>query len=181
VIGTRVGVGLATSMLLMIPCLAQRTVEAAKGPPPLGPAPRSCPANPLYHTNMTAYAATPERWLMIAHPSINATDYPLSIYDDRYGWAIKYVWFIKPGFHGRITVQGKNLSGGPSLWLGDDLHRRITRVLVLDIGRFLQTSPPIALARNGIHSGLYLQRAGCYRLDATWPGGQWQGVFSFGK
>jgi len=122
---------------------------------------------------------------MREHPSINSTNYPLSIYGDRYGWGIgwgiKYVWFIKPGFRGRITVQGKNLSGGPPLWLGDDLHGRITRVLVLDIGRFLQTSPPIALARNGIHSGLYLQRAGCYRLDATWPGGHWHGVFSFGK
>jgi len=181
VIGTCVGWRLTASALLLIPCLAQWAVVDAKGPPPLAPVPQSCPANPLFHTNMTAYAAAPARWLMVQHPSINSTNYALSIYDDRYGWVIKYVWFMKLGFRGRVTVQGKNLSGGPPLWLGDDLHERITRVLILDAGQFVQTSSPEALAQNGIHSGLYLQRAGCYRLDATCPGGHWHGVFSFGK
>lgn len=109
-------------------------------------------------------------------------DYDHFVYNARYGWGFKYVWFVKHGFRGRATIKGENIKSAVPLWFADDLHRRFTRLLVLDAGQFLRTiGPQIALDRNGFHSGIYFPRAGCYQIDATWPGGQWRAVFSAGQ
>ncbi len=149
-------------------------------PPPLRRAPQ-CPLNPLSHSTTRGAAVIPALYLLFPHPVVDTHQFPQFQYDAPYGWAFKYVWFINHRFRDRAVITGATLGGGAPLWFDDELHHRVTRVLVLNVGRFLHTGSRAALDQNGFHSGVYFPRAGCYQIDAAWPHGHWRATFSAGE
>lgn len=97
---------------------------------------------------------------------------------DLHGWEHKFLWVLGPSFTGKVTFQGANLADGTPLWLTADNVPNMTTSLVLDPG------DPTVVNRPGnwveFPGGLDIPRAGCYYLQANWPGGSWRITFSAG-
>ncbi len=168
-------------MVVMVAAVGPVTsTQAAQTPPPLSRAPQ-CPLNPLSRSNTSGAAIIPAPYLMAVHPVVDTHQFPQFHYYAPYGWLFKYVWFINHRFRDRAVITGGTLGGGAPLWFADDVHRRATRVLVLDVRHYLHAASRAALDQNGFHSGMYFPRAGCYQIDAAWPGGHWRATFSAGE
>ncbi len=97
----------------------------------------------------------------------------------RYGWSGRLLWEVGPNYPNSIILQGKNLRDGAPLWfqLAD---QAATTTLILNPGA------PHAVSWLGSgwaewSSAVYIAVAGCYSLEAIWPGGQWQLIFAAGK
>ena len=97
---------------------------------------------------------------------------------DRYGWEHKLLWVLGPSYTGIVTLHGANLADGTPLWMSADNVPNMTTSLVLDARN------PTVVNRPGdwveFPGGLDIPRAGCYYLQANWPGGSWKITFSAG-
>ncbi len=97
---------------------------------------------------------------------------------DQHGWERKFLWVLGPSFAGKVTFHGANLVDGTPLWLTADNVPDTTTSLVLD------TSDPTVVNRPGdwveFPGGMDIPKAGCYYLQANWPGGSWRITFSAG-
>jgi hypothetical protein len=97
---------------------------------------------------------------------------------DQHGWGHKFLWVLGPSYSGKVTFHGANLSDGSPLWLDADNVPDETTSLVLD------TRDPTVVNRPGnwveFPGGLDIAKAGCYYLQADWPGGSWRITFSAG-
>ena len=99
-----------------------------------------------------------------------------------YGWPVKIPWLEKSAYTGTVTVQAWPWPHGRLLWLQGATQRPHT-TLVLD-PRHPSLTPLRTDARHpgtlvtasawkGFSSLLFIPRAGCYMLQARWPGGTW--------
>jgi hypothetical protein len=98
------------------------------------------------------------------------------------GWSVKFLWLLAKDVAGAAQVSIVDLERGTqlSITIGGSYTERGTE-LALDPAR---PSHPDVPSRPGTHEwGSYVDfpAAGCYRLDARWPGGSWNLVFSFGR
>ncbi|HEY6541132.1 MAG TPA: hypothetical protein VIZ18_09350, partial [Ktedonobacteraceae bacterium] len=79
---------------------------------------------------------------------------------------------------GIVTFHGANLADGTPLWMSGDNVPDMTTSLALD------TRDPTVVNRPGnwveFPGGLDIPKAGCYYLQANWPGGSWRITFSAG-
>lgn len=87
-----------------------------------------------------------------------------------YGWPVKILWVLKPGFAQRVTLRGHAWGARTPLWfkvVRRDAHP--VTATVLDPQHPGATGPV-----PGFPSTLYVPRPGCYVVDAHWPGGSWR-------
>ena len=176
------------------PTVALSTPQPALSPSPTIPAPAplglapNCPSNSAPENIASAYfapavGAAPAWTVGFVQPRAtllfgeNHTMYSWVQYD-QHGWEHKFLWVLGPSFTGKVTFHGANLADGTPLWLAADNVPDMTTSLVLD------TSDPKVVNRPGdwveFPGGLDIPRAGCYYLQANWPGGSWRIIFSAG-
>lgn len=159
-------------------------------PPPLGPVPKDCPPGP-----------TPQQIFSDLGPS-GVGSYPVwafgfdgphatvplsrdpDAYTPPYGWTTKVIWRVSTHYTHPVHLQGGNLRTGTSLWfqIGDQnpepspiLDPRPAEQAIAESG---DPNPPQAV---GWRSYLYIPTAGCYYLEADWPGGSWRITFAAGR
>ena len=180
--------------LLVLPALsfsghqAPVVSHAASAPARLGPVPRTCPPGPSPSRFSVHYApgtgAFPAWILGFDGPHATLrfggmTDQP-GIYQPRFGWGHKMLWVLKRGFKGRVTLSGGGLDGKTPLWLdaielgAPDAPRRAISLEARDQKAFSGPWPEFP-------AGVTIPHAGCYYLQARWPGGHWRFTFAAGR
>lgn len=159
-------------------------VTARPAPPPLGMAPTTCPSNPpptaLPHGLGGAIGMSPV-WVIGFTPGLRLhLGDPHLLWRDAHGWARKVAWVIGPPHPPRVTLQGWRLGTGVPLWfqIGGQAPRATP---VLDPQHPGAVSPQQAAGWAVFPSYLILPRAGCYVLQASWPGGLWRLSFAAGR
>ncbi len=189
-IGLLVAVALVpTGGLLM---LAVRSL--ANTAPTLGPAPRTCPTSsaPALVTRASYGAvrsagSVPVWGFLIngSHPTLHwgvMADVP-GAFEPSYGWGHKMLWALRPWFHGTLTLRGDSLNGHAPLWFDATEYHVAevpTRVLPLNALWQQASSGPVGSGPS-FPGAVYVPAAGCYYLEARWPGGRWRGDFSAGR
>ncbi len=152
----------------------------------LGPVPQNCPASlapqkvPVFGLE---YGASPI-WVYFSGPSTHPTlvwnPNDAFMYHDQYGWVHKFLWLIEARYTGIVTIHGANLGDGSPL-LPDADHQTGTSTLTSLV---LDTQDPTIINRTEqwteVPGGLTIPKAGCYYLEATWPGGSWRITFAAG-
>lgn len=100
------------------------------------------------------------------------------------GWPVPVMVYIKHGFTQPITLMGHDLLTGYSLWLSPDATSPGS---LADAAPLATINPGQGLAHTSdaqwdIWSGvLYLPGAGCYIVQANWPGNGWTIDFAAGR
>lgn len=107
-----------------------------------------------------------------------------STYHDQYGWEHKDLWVVATTLQGSVTIRGTNLSTGalvhPSAEYAEDSSTPTAMVL--------NPSDPTVVSQDANQNaqwtqfpgGLAVPGAGCYSLEAIWPGGSWHMTFAVG-
>lgn len=91
------------------------------------------------------------------------------------GWKQKVLWVLAPEQTEALTLSGRNLDDGTPLWFELAGDAPATSV-VLD-----PQQPGIPVQHGAWRewpSYLSVPKAGCYALEARWPGGAWQLTFA---
>jgi hypothetical protein len=97
-----------------------------------------------------------------------------------HGWRVKFLWVIGPGQDAPVTLRGGDLSGerelplqleGAEVAASATLHPERPGALPEDPSSGFKEFP----------SYVYFPAAGCYFLEARWPGGSWKIVFAVGR
>lgn len=158
------------------------TLLPTSTPQPLGAVPQDClpgqTPQPFDSGFTPGVGAGPLRVMFEGnYPTIrldpSAEDYT------QYGWGVSIIVALQLSYPDGVLLQGENLDIGSSLWFDFS---------------FLPQQPTMALMVNADHSGqygdsqwtswigyLYIPVAGCYALEASWPGGHWQVFFAAGQ
>lgn len=101
-----------------------------------------------------------------------------------YGWGHKLLWVVATTLHGSVTIHVTNLSTGTPLYPDAEYAEASSTPTTL----VLDPSNPTVLNRDAnrdaqwtqFPGGLTVPGAGCYTLEATWPGGSWRLIFAAG-
>jgi hypothetical protein len=98
----------------------------------------------------------------------------------------KVLWVVGPNYTNPVTLQGRDLLSGVPIWFdvytNGSTQDSLTTLVTLD-----PAHPNRGSTRNttGLWNiwdiGLVFTRAGCYDLEASWVGGQWQVVLAVGR
>jgi hypothetical protein len=96
------------------------------------------------------------------------------------GWGHKFLWVVEDSVKGLVTIHGANLRDGSPLLPSADgqVPTSTLTLLVLDAH-----DPHRAMYVDQwaeFPGGLTIPKAGCYYLEATWPGGSWRITFAAG-
>lgn len=157
--------------------------------PYIGTAPTSCPAVNLalvhMRRNNQPHSAPPiitwvqggalagySGWFLVSHRL--ALGFGART---KYGYPQKIFWQLVNGSRGPVTLQGRNLRTGRPIWFGRPLPNMHPRPLM--------PGPVIAWPSAIIrpHRGptlTFFPSAGCYVIQARWPGGGWSIPFTAG-
>ena len=96
----------------------------------------------------------------------------------RHGWRVKVLWVVSTDLESPARVRGHELGGGTSLWFEvEDRGETPVATATLD------GAAPGGSTTTGYRdfpSYMYVPRAGCYELEASWSDGSWQLVFGLG-
>ncbi len=157
-------------------------VAPAAVPAPLGPLSTTCPRNPPPTTINPAFGTAigmRPAWAIGFSPGLALRmGNPQFITHGPHGWYVKILWVVAPGFYPRVTLRGSTAGGGAPLWfqIGDQAP---------SIAPILNPqAPPIPNQPPGwanFPSYLFIPQAGCYALEASWPGGTWRLTFAAGR
>jgi hypothetical protein len=91
--------------------------------------------------------------------------------------AIAIIWAIGPNSHPTVTVEVRDLESNTVAWwgVGGDSGPQWP---------ILTLNPPTGIPAHSYVAGapwlLFITRAGCYKMDVTWPGGSWSLIFAAG-
>jgi hypothetical protein len=90
---------------------------------------------------------------------------------------VKIKWPITSDFPSFVVVRVKNLQTGVQTWwdIGQGGNPKPVRPLIMD------QHPNRMSSQRGWGTLLYLTQAGCYAMQVSWPGGQWQLFFAAGR
>jgi hypothetical protein len=151
----------------------------------LGPMPQDCPAGPapqqLGSNFGSAYGGgsvwgagfTGSHALLEWLPNLAVETH------NQYGWGHKLLWVVKSSVKGLVRIRGANLTNG--LPLRPDAEAAspdsIPTVLVLN-----PSNPDAQYQGQFIEfpGDIDIPQAGCYYLEADWPGGSWRITFAAG-
>jgi hypothetical protein len=166
-------------------------------PTALGPAPAACtPPAPaprtLAYSSITGIGGAPIWVASFDGPKASVHLGAGDLEHGRYGWLRPIFFAVEPGFTAPVVVRGMRLADGAPLWLG-----------VLGPGqKYSEATPTVAVVLDPRQPGLprydsdsrlgdeawgmwsaalYLPAAGCYALEAQWPGGSWRLTFAVGR
>src|SRR5258708_1333972 len=141
-------------------------------PPPPGAAPNNCPPSQPTQT------ISPDLAPVVGKAPVWATLpalIPLRAGYTQYGWAWKIVWEVAKSTH-PVTLHGTDVRTSASrLFQVDD---PLTASPVLDPG---SPGHPISVVGDDWAewgSYVFLPGAGCYSMEAMWPGGHWLVYFA---
>ena len=197
--GKRINLCTALSVLLLAACSATTQAATATPTPAPSPAPKeavgriteppptSCPSGPNPQTVSPDFGPglgqTPV-WAVAfgagAQGAVLLLQGEATI--GPHGYYQKVLWVIQYGYGQPVRLGGSDSESGSPLWfqIGDAAP---TTTPVLD------PTHPGAYPGNPVNpdrvfpnypSYLFIPRAGCYVLEATWPGGHWRIPFAAG-
>ncbi|HEX5440901.1 MAG TPA: hypothetical protein VFW76_08460 [Ktedonobacterales bacterium] len=103
--------------------------------------------------------------------------------NSRYGWEIGIIFAIEPSLTDPVVVRGERLDNREPLWFG---YKTPSVAVVLDPQQpGLPDYDNYSMGLNedwaAWESTLHIPAAGCYALEATWPGGSWRVTFAAGR
>ena len=154
--------------------------------PPLGPVPSTCPTNPppvrLPQGLGTGIGMSPV-WVVGFTPGLSLhLDFgdPGGMMHGPHGWYRKLAWLVGPGYRQRIVLHGSALAGGAPLWfqLGGQTPTTAPLLNPQQPEAAFPGEPP---GWAFFPSYLFIPLAGCYSVEATWPGGMWKVAFAAGR
>lgn len=159
-------------------------VPARHALPPLGAVPATCPANapptPLPHGLGAAIGMGPV-WVVGFTPGLSLhLGNPHLLWHDSHGWERKVGWVIGPRYHQRVGLRGWALGTRVPLWFQFGGQAPGTAP-ILDPRRPQAFFPGLPAGWVAFPSYLVIPRAGCYVLEASWPGGLWRLTFAAGQ
>jgi hypothetical protein len=162
---------------------ATPTLLPTATPPPLEAIPPNCAPGPTLHQIFSTIGpgiGTTPLWIFGfggTHPELRID--PQDKYVAPYGWIWKIIWEVGPHFSSNITLRGKNVRTGAPIWF--HLDGPIVSSAALDPQH---PDHPVPAAGEGYAewgSYVFILAAGCYQMEATWPGGQWSFPFAAGR
>ncbi len=117
----------------------------------------------------------------IAFEGPHATVHLENTLSNVYGWGVKVIWVVGPHYTSTATIHGGNLRTGSPLWLGADgaQGENPSTSLVLD-PHYPGTISGSDHGWAEFPGGMDIPQAGCYYLEAQWPGGSWRITFAAG-
>jgi hypothetical protein len=157
----------------------------------LSPPPTDCPVSPPLDA-LTTTVTDPGFGgpvAMIGHAPVWAPrvflherTYALPQPTSAYPWSgVKIMWQIGPKSYPKVTVRAHDLKTGDLAWWwreADSTSGPKVPVLVMD---------PLGDAHGTVRfdwveyrTGLVVGHAGCYKVDVTWPGGEWYIILAVG-
>ena len=161
----------------------------------LGPLPQTCPLSSIRVPKTISPAFAP---MVGAGPAWGGgigsyKQVPLALvwsHDDaltfhsQHGWKHKLLWVVATTLHGSVTIHGANLSTGAPLYADAEYASAASTPTTL----VLDPSDPTVLSQDANRDAKWTQfpgslsvpAAGCYSLEATWPGGSWHLTFAAG-
>lgn len=151
-------------------------------PPPLGLIPRDCSPGP------TPRSSLPGIGPVIGGSKVWATGFngphaeiPIPSYDTytQHGWTWKIVWEVGPDYTQPVAIRGGNLRSGTPLWF--QITGNPTTSPVLDPRHPDHPGSTVGTDWAEWGSYVFIPQAGCYYLQASWPGGSWRINFAAGK
>lgn len=93
-------------------------------------------------------------------------------------WSTKVGWFIRQSYVGMVEVQAVNVADGSPMYFHFDTEQPVMTATLnaAEPGGFVEGLTDWAF----FPSNVWVSKAGCYRLDVRWEGGQWQQVIAVG-
>src|SRR5712692_10542519 len=157
------------------------TPTPALTPPPMGPVPHDCPPGP-----------TPQPILPGIGPVVGSSPVWVNGFNgphavvyldqaasfDKHGWGQKMIWEVGPNYTHLVTLHGANLQSGAPIWFELDGIPRTSPVL--DPQHPNHPGSNVGGDWAEWWSYVFVPTAGCYYLDASWPGGHWHITFAAG-
>lgn len=161
----------------------------------LGPLPQTCPPGSIHSLNTISPAFGPmagagSAW---AGGIISYKQVPLALTwapgdvlneHNQYGWGHKLLWVVATTLHGSVTIHGTNLNTGAPVYPNAEYAKNSSTptTLVLDPGDQSVISQDANRDEQWTQfpGDLTIPGAGCYALEAVWPGGSWRMTFAAG-
>jgi hypothetical protein len=195
-VGRRTNLCLALSLSLLAACSS--TTQAAKPtatPSPAAtttvgriaePPPTSCPSGPNPQTVSPDFGpglGQAPVWVVAfssgAHGAVLLLQGEATI--GSHGYYQKVLWVIQPNYGHPVHLSGSDTGRGSPLWfqIGDGAPTTAPALDPTHPGaEYNATNPDHVFA--AYPSYLFVPQAGCYVLEASWPGGHWRIPFAAG-
>ncbi len=162
----------------------------------LGSLPQSCPPNPILAPKTISPKFVP---MFGAGPAWaggigSYKQIPLALVWDpndaldshnQYGWEHKLLWVAATTLHGSVTIRGTNLRTGAPIHPDAEYASAMSTLTSL----VLKPEDPTVVSQDANRDAQWTQfpgsltipGAGCYSLEAVWPGGSWHMIFAAGS
>lgn len=162
----------------------------------LGPIPQSCPpssilapktispkfvpmfgAGPVWAGGIVSYEQIPLALVWTTEDAL--------VTHDQYGWEHKLLWVAATSLHGSVTIRGTNLRTGAPIYPDAEYASAASTLPSL----VLEPEDPAVVSQDANRDAQWTQfpgsltipGAGCYSLEAVWPGGSWHMIFAAGS
>jgi hypothetical protein len=153
----------------------------------LGPAPDDCPANSqshpvLYKGAPQAAGSSPVMVIGFGGPDAVLTNFKHA-QPPEIGWYKRIILLTETNYAGTLTFHGGEMRNGSPIWFGMKQHNQvpITTFNVLPLNASVSNHTGSDEEWGLSTATLYIARAGCYFLMASWPEGGWIVYFSAGR
>ncbi len=153
----------------------------------LGPAPHDCPAVSQTHPfefkgAPQAAGSSPVLVIGFGGPDAVLTNFNHA-QPPEIGWYKRIVLLTETNYAGTVTFHGGELRDGTPIWFGMRQHNQgpITSFTVLPLNSSVSNHTGSDEEWGLSTATLYIPRAGCYFLMASWPEGAWVVFFSAGR
>ncbi len=178
-----------TAMLSPTASLASTPTPPSPSPtvPPLGAVPQNCPPGPApqpVDPNFGSAVGAGPVWgvgMIGPHAELVWGPAEAARYYSQNVWHHKFLYVVATTIGGLVTIHGANLRDGVPLRpsADDQAPASSATTLVLD------THDPTITNRvdqwTELPGDLAIPEAGCYALEADWPGGHWRVTFAAGE
>ncbi len=166
---------------LRVPSGTVPTTPTLLTPPQLGMVPQNCPPGPTpqpIFSDIGPVVGAAPLWVTGFGGPHAVINIPTYFTYTQYGWTWKLLWKMQSGYMHPITLEGGNLLNGTLLWFQIGQQNPSTSPVLDPLHSGQQPS-----AGSGLNwpSYVYIPTAGCYYLEAKWPGGHWRIIFAAGR
>lgn len=148
----------------------------------VGYAPKNCPVISSLHSERLSPAIVPLAGISPVWATLSGGIVHLAgdAYDSNGGWPLKIVWEIGPNYNRAVMLRATNLLDNKPIKFDMTPSHQITIFPVLDPQSPGHPASVIGSNWKEWGSDLLIPAAGCYAVDATWPGGHWRINFAAG-
>lgn len=153
----------------------------------LGPAPRNCSTisqtYPFGYRDAPRVAgSSPVLIIGFGGPDAVLTDFKHA-QPPQIGWYKHIFLLTQTNYAGTVTFRGGEIHDGTPLWFGMKQHNQgpITTFTILPLNSGVSNHTGSDEEWGLSTATMYIARAGCYYLMATWPEGGWIVYFSAGR